>query len=174
MMMGMLQAGGLDLLIDAERLPDDHNPRGYFEFQPVKSLRRGLPAPWLPQARGKGLKVVSRLLFELPPEYSYNVIFMRRPVPEVLASQRQMVQSSGGTVTDEEDVKLGRIFADHLEEIDGWLAATDYLRTLNVSYSAVVEHPLNQAGRVAEFLGLPLAVEEMVAAVDAKLYRQRR
>ena len=173
MMMGMLKAGGLDLLVDDERAPDDHNPRGYFEYQPVKSLRRGTPAPWLAQAQGKGLKVVTRLLFELPPEQSYDVIFMRRPVAEILASQRQMMHSAGRTVDDEEDARLAQIFSDHLAEVDAWIADRDNLRSLNVTYGEVIEQPRVQAERVCGFLGLPLEPEKMVTAVDAELYRQR-
>lgn len=173
MMMGMLQAGGLDLLVDEVRAPDEHNPRGYFEYQPVKSVQRGTPAPWLEQAAGKGLKVVSRLLFELPPKYFYNVIFMRRSLEEILASQGQMLHSIGRPVDDDEDTKLARVFADHLVEVDAWLATMDHLRTLNVAYADVVEYPREQVDRVVGFLGLSLETDKMVAAVDANLYRQR-
>ena len=40
MMMAMLGAGGLDLLQDGVRAPDEDNPRGYFEYEPVKRLAR--------------------------------------------------------------------------------------------------------------------------------------
>ena len=36
--MKMLGAGGLPLLTDGVRVPDDSNPDGYFEFEPVKLL----------------------------------------------------------------------------------------------------------------------------------------
>ena len=173
MMMGMLKAGGLDLLVDDERAPDDHNPRGYFEYQPVKSLARGMPAPWLSRAQGMALKVVSRLLFELPPEYRYEVIFMRRPVAEILASQSQMMHSAGHPIDDKEDARLAHIFSDHLVEVDSWIANRANLRSLNVTYAEVIEQPRVQAERVVGFLDLPLEPEKMVTAVVAELHRQR-
>ena len=41
LMMQMLAAGGLPALTDGERAADDSNPRGYFEYEPVKRLRAG-------------------------------------------------------------------------------------------------------------------------------------
>ena len=36
MMMGMLEAGGLELVVDGIRAADEDNPRGYYEFERVK------------------------------------------------------------------------------------------------------------------------------------------
>ena len=55
MMMQMLAAGGMPVLTDGERDPDPDNPRGYFEFAPVK--RTAQDARWLAGARGKAVKV---------------------------------------------------------------------------------------------------------------------
>ncbi len=38
MMMAMLEAGGVDILTDCLREADEDNPKGYFEFEPVKQL----------------------------------------------------------------------------------------------------------------------------------------
>ncbi|MBK1637151.1 hypothetical protein [Rhodovulum adriaticum] len=38
MMMGMLAAGGVPPLTDELRTANEDNPRGYFEFEPVKDL----------------------------------------------------------------------------------------------------------------------------------------
>jgi hypothetical protein len=39
-------------------------------------------------AEGKAVKVVSALLQYVPSQYTYKIIFMQRPMPEVLASQK--------------------------------------------------------------------------------------
>ena len=39
LVMQMLAAGGFPVLTDEARPPDDHNPRGYLEYAPVKALR---------------------------------------------------------------------------------------------------------------------------------------
>ena len=45
MLMQMLAAGGMGVLSDALREPDEDNPRGYLEFEPVKNLLKD--STWL-------------------------------------------------------------------------------------------------------------------------------
>ena len=93
MMMQMLAAGGLPLLTDGVRPPDCDNPRGYFEFEPVKRTRED--PSWVPTAVGKAVKMVTMLLRDLPGEFDYRVILMYRDPEEVLASQKAMLGRSG-------------------------------------------------------------------------------
>ncbi len=95
LMMQMLVAGGLPALTDAVRSPDESNPRGYFEFEPVKRLRTD--ASWLEQARGRAVKIIHLLLRELPTDgrFQYRVLFLRRPLEEVIASQSAMLARAG-------------------------------------------------------------------------------
>ena len=37
-MMQMLEAGGAKLLIDGERVDDVDNPKGYYEWEPIKQI----------------------------------------------------------------------------------------------------------------------------------------
>src|ERR1700747_3518113 len=78
LMMQMLSAGGMPVLTDRHRSPDKSNPRGYFEFEPVKRLRTD--QSWLPAAQGRALKVIHLLLTELPADrrFAYQVLFMQR------------------------------------------------------------------------------------------------
>ncbi|MGH8657906.1 MAG: hypothetical protein ACREV4_05355 [Gammaproteobacteria bacterium] len=66
MVMSMLEAGWLPILSDCERAADEHNPKGYFEYERVKNLQRETDKSWLRLARGKGLKVISHWLETLP------------------------------------------------------------------------------------------------------------
>ena len=90
LMMQMLQAGGMPLLTDGRRAADGDNPKGYCEFEPAKRLKDD--ASWLGAAEGRAVKLVSALLFDLPPERRYRVIFMTRDLDEVLASQRDLLR----------------------------------------------------------------------------------
>src|SRR5450432_3057856 len=90
LMMQMLAAGGMPLLTDQIRAPDQDNPRGYFEFERVKQIKRD--QAWLGSAVGKAVKIIHLLLYDLPPNRNYRVIFMRRNIEEVLISQRKMLQ----------------------------------------------------------------------------------
>ena len=68
MMMSALEAGGLPLLTDGLRQADLNNPKGYFEYEPVKKLPKGQTG-WLLSADGKAVKVISALLTYLPEDF---------------------------------------------------------------------------------------------------------
>ena len=92
MVMQMLAAGGVAVLADDERLPDENNPRGYLEYEPAKRIVSD--ASWVETARGQAVKIVAPLVRHLPRGESappYLVVHMRRPIDEVVASQRTML-----------------------------------------------------------------------------------
>ena len=82
LMMQMLKAGGLEILSDDNRQADSDNPKGYLEYEPVKALRRD--NTWLQMAQGKAVKIISSLLPYLHRDLSYQIIFMKRPLAEVI------------------------------------------------------------------------------------------
>ena len=172
MMMAMLEAGGLKLVTDGIRKPDDDNPRGYYEFERVKKLPEG-DTQWLKAARGKGVKVISALLRHLPPQYHYKIIFMRRSMPEVLASQEKMLERRGERTANGDNEKLARLFEKHLEDVGKWLAAQRNAEVLYVSYNDVLEAPDSWAEEVNRFVGGFLDVARMRETVDRGLYRNR-
>jgi hypothetical protein len=172
MMMRALFLGGLPILTDEERQADADNPHGYFEFEPVKKLRES--ADWLPEAVGKAVKIISFLLEALPPTYRYDVIFMQRAIPEVLASQRQMLLRRGETPDPpEKEAKLAQIYEKHLAKIQAWLQSQPNIRTHFVEYRQVLSSAQPVLAGINEFLGGTLNLEAMCAAVDPALYRQR-
>jgi hypothetical protein len=171
MMMRMLEAGGMPLLTDNLRAADEDNPRGYYEFEPVKQIDQD--PSWVQQARGRAVKMISALLKYLPPDLSYKVIFMRRSMPEILASQRQMLLRRGEPTDEISDERMTDIFQRHLSQVEAWLDAEPYLEVLYVQYDQVVQDPLGESERVSAFLGLQLNVARMVSTVDPELYRQR-
>jgi len=85
MMMRMLEAAGIQPLTDHIRTADSDNLKGYYEFERVKKLKEGDVA-WLSDAQGKAVKIIAALLIELPSNYEYHVLFMRRKMEEILAS----------------------------------------------------------------------------------------
>ena len=80
--MQMIVAGGIPALTDGQRTADDDNPRGYYEFERVKSLRAD--KAWLDLAQGKVVKVIHLLRPELPADRPYRVVFMERDLREVV------------------------------------------------------------------------------------------
>src|SRR5688572_18254457 len=87
LMCQMLDNGGIEVVTDGIRTADTDNPRGYYELEKVKKLKQD--ASWLPETRGKAFKMVSQLLYDLPRTERYRVIFMRRDLDEMLASQEK-------------------------------------------------------------------------------------
>ena len=173
MMMRMLAAGGVAPLTDGHRTADVDNPGGYYELEQVKKLSKGDTA-WLQGAEGKAVKVIVTLLYELPPEHRYRVIFMRRRMEEVLASQRQMLVNRGQDPDAVPDEEMARIFRQHLAKLDGWLAERPNVELIDVDYNALVTGGGSAtARRVAEFLDRPLDIPAMEAVVDPELYRRR-
>ncbi|RMH43218.1 MAG: sulfotransferase family protein [Deltaproteobacteria bacterium] len=169
LMMQMLHRGGLPVLSDGERTADDDNPRGYFELEAVKATARD--ASWVAEAEGKVVKVISELLPHLPADRTYRVIFMRRRLDEVLASQRRMLQRRGEPLGDDDAMRS--LFARHVERAERFLRDADHMTALYVSYNRLVADPAAQAARVAAFLGGIVDPAAMAAAVDPSLYRNR-
>jgi Sulfotransferase domain len=172
LMMQMLQAGGMQLLTDGQRAPDEHNPRGYFEHEGVKHSRTDVS--WLEQANGKVVKVVHLLLQYLPANRDYRVIFMLRVLEEVIVSQRVMLKQQGRASAMLTDAALADVFEKQLTTMRQWLAERPNFRVLYVNYRDVIDDPTNMAGQINLFLGGNLLVADMAAAVNPALYRQRK
>ncbi len=68
------------MLCDYLHAEDDDKPRDYYEFEPVKKIK--VDHSLVPGARGMVVKVI---LYDLPPDYQYRVVFMERSMAEVRA-----------------------------------------------------------------------------------------
>ena len=171
MMMKMLEAGGLPVYQDGLRVADADNPKGYYEAERVKDLARD--ASWLGEARGSAIKIISSLLTYLPPDLGYKIIFMRRELPEVLASQQTMLERSGHPPGEASDEVMAAKFSIHLRKIAKFLHETGW-QVLDIKYAEVIADAAGQAARVNAFLGGALDEQKMIQVVDNSLYRQRR
>lgn len=171
MTMKMLAAGGVPILTDQVRPADEDNPEGYFELERVKRL--GVYSGWLCDAPGKAIKVVSFHLAELPPAYDYKILFVRRALPEVLASQRQMLLRNGKSAPPEGDPAMAAAYEEHLRKTYAWLARQHHLQVLFLDHHATVEQPFVAAEAIQTFLEQNLDCAAMAAAVNPTLYRQR-
>jgi hypothetical protein len=173
MMMKMLEAGGLPPLTDNIRTADEDNPKGYYEFERVKKLREGDTA-WLPEARGKVVKAIAALLPYLPGTFEYRVIFMRRAMPEVLASQRQMLIRRGEDPDKIPDEDMTRLYTKHLQQVDQWIASQANVRRIDIDYNDLIKDPDPQIAAINQFLDNRLDAAKMAEAIDPALYRQRK
>ena len=170
-MMQMLVAGGMDPLADGERHADADNPRGYLEWERIKQLPNDPGC--IAEAEGKVVKVISRLLLALPAGHEYRVVFMQRPLPEVLASQDQMLRRRGTYKEGSDPAIISLAFEKHLREVYSWLDDKPYVKALRLPYHEVLTRPKEIAQQLTQFLEIELNLEEMTQQVDASLYRNR-
>lgn len=169
LMMQMLHQGGCSILTDSRREPDTDNPAGYFEYENVKRLRQD--TSWLPQARGKAVKIVSQLLYDLPATEHYRVIFMERDADEVLVSQEKMLRRLNQPAVPRETMKQACDL--HLQRLFEWLAQRSEFTILRVSYNYLIQTAAAEISRISEFLDGSVDVGGMSGAIDPALYRNR-
>ena len=173
MMMRTLEMGGIPLLTDHLRTADDDNPHGYYELEIVKKLPAG-EYEWLKDARGKAVKIISELLRYLPAEYSYKIIFMRRNMEEILASQKKMLINRDEDPAKIDDENMSKMFRKHLKYVNEWINSHANFKRIDIEYNRMVKDPGPCIEQLNLFLQYPgLDMEKMRGAVDKKLYRHR-
>jgi predicted AlkP superfamily phosphohydrolase/phosphomutase/tetratricopeptide (TPR) repeat protein len=172
MMMQMLEAGGMPLFTDGIRAADRDNPRGYLEYEKTRQLRRD--SAWLPDARGRAVKVIAQLLADLPrlDGLGYVVIFMERDPEEVIQSQRAMLARRGKKGSELPGERLREIFSQQVRQAK-LVLATRKIPTLFVSYENTVQEPTSAVARLTKVFG-GLDMRKMADAVDPALRRQKR
>jgi hypothetical protein len=172
MMMRMLETGGLPVMIDLIREADDDNPNGYYEFEAVKHTKED--PSWLDASDGKVVKMVYRLLYDLPEDRTYYVLFMGRHLDEVLASQRVMLERHGSGADGITDAQMRAMFQAEIDKFFKWIADRPCFKMIRVDYNNLLADPRGELTKVNEFLGGGLDVEAMAATVDPSLYRNRK
>jgi hypothetical protein len=174
-MMQLLEAGGLPAMTDQERKADIDNPRGYYEWEAIKQIAKKPELLDDEAVQGKAIKCISMLLRMLPTKHHYKVIFMMRPIQEVVASQRAMTNRLGTKGANLETEQLERGLRAHREEIRRWGTTTPEVEWLEISYPALVRDPAPAIAKLAEFLGSELVPNEeaMAAVIDSSLHRKR-
>ncbi len=170
LMMQMLQQGGIPAVTDEIRAADTDNPRGYYEFERVKKTKED--PSWLPEARGKVVKMVSSLLYDLPATETYRVVFMRRDIDEMLESQEKMLARLSRTAAPRDQMKTS--FSVHLDRLFHWFPLQPHIKLLEVSYNDLLHTPESEICRVARFLDHVPSASQMLAAIDLSLYRNRK
>ena len=171
MMMRMLEAGGMEIVVDNIRKADKDNPHGYFEYEKVKKIKED--SSWLDHTRGKVFKMVSMLLYDLPSNRNYKIIFIKRNMREVLASQKKMLKRRERDKDGVDNEEMGRLFKKHLNQIERWLETQENIDVVYISYNDVIEKPQENAEMVNQFLGSRLNINSMLKAIDKSLYRNR-
>ena len=117
--------------------------------------------------------MISFLIKDLPDDNDYRVIFMRRDLGEVLASQNKMIERLGSEDTTARDEAMKEAYRNDIVRTRLLCKKRPNFELLEVHYKATVEDPAATASEVNAFLGDHLDEAAMRAAVDAALYRNR-
>lgn len=176
LMMQMLEAGGLAPKTDGERKADKDNPKGYYEWEAIKGVKAN---PKLMDEAGlekKAIKCVSAILLQMPTNHEYKVIFMTRPVGEVVASQAAMIERLQTEGAHLDPAQIERGLESHRNAAINWMRKNARVKFLEVDYPTLVRNPDAYLKQVAEFLGPELlpAPQRMRGVIDASLYRKRK
>ena len=171
LLMQMLAAAGLPPKTDGLRPPDAHNPRGFFEWEPIKTLAQN-PGR-LREAAGHAVKVVSSQLAHVPPDSPCRVLWIDRDIAEIAASQEKMLRALHPERALEPLPERHARLARHRDETLAQ-AATRAHPLLRISHARLLREPAAIAGEIAAFLGplLPRP-EAMPACVDPTLHREK-
>jgi len=171
--MNMLAAGGMQIMTDSERVADIDNPKGYFEYERIKDLEKETDKSYVREGRGKVLKVISFLIKDLPGDNDYRVIFMRRDLDEVLASQNKMIQRLGTEDSTAAEEAMREAYRNDIVRTRLLCKKRPNFELIEVSYKSTIEDPAATARSVNAFVGGHLDEAAMRNAVDSSLYRNR-
>ena len=116
--------------------------------------------------QGKAFKMVSMLLYELPMDKTYKVIFMKRNMEEMLKSQKVMLQRLKRKDADVGDEQMLEKLKKHLRHVENWLEGKSNIEVIYLSYNALLEKPAEITRTVCQFLGNYLNAEKMAGVVD--------
>lgn len=157
MMMNILKKGGVPIIQDHKRPPDEDNPKGYLEVEyprlKVNRLRKFA-----------ALKLLSPYLYDINDLSKYTFIYMTRDLDEVVESQHKMLRRPYNTIHRMKDKAL---YFKHSVEVRQYLLQNkaeviwvDYNKVLTDRYSELnkIRHLVTDFGKA-------------IGVVDEKLYR---
>lgn len=174
LLMQMLENGGIPILKDSERLPDEHNPYGYFEYQPINNLNVIADISYLQNYKGYAIKIVSPILVKITISFPARVIFLKRPLPEVILSQQKMAQKRNDQQSAPIDTnRLLIIFEKHIRQTINSLYRNPNLKVLEVNFPEIFSNPKYIIDSVNTFLDGNLDTNKMYTSISPELYRNK-
>jgi predicted AlkP superfamily phosphohydrolase/phosphomutase/tetratricopeptide (TPR) repeat protein len=171
LMMQILDKAGMTLFTDNSRIPDDNNPKGFFEHEAVKRLARD--NTWLKETKGKVVKIIAPLLFALPEKFIYKIIFMNRNIHEVILSQQKMLTSEGRAKEGTFSISLNNSFSNILKKVENWRERSHHVEILYIEHKELIKNPVIEINKVKQFLDFEVSAQELSKIIDRNLYRSK-
>ena len=170
MLMQILYAGGVETSFDNSRLPDESNPKGYYELAGGKIINKLMDGTFpLVDYKGKFVKITAYGLKYLPPG-DYKVIYSERNIEEILDSMEKMadIKDNNREETRGSFIKLNSMIKNYIRNRKD-------IEFLLVNYNEILSNPSFNIKKIHDFLGMQdIDLEKMINVVDKNLYRQRK
>ena len=175
LMMQMLVAGGMEAITDGKRTADEHNPKGYLEWEEIKRIAQAPELLDADEYDGQAIKVVSVLLKSMPREHDYKVIFMQRPIPQIVRSQARMIEKLGTEGAQLEEREIARGLTAYRRDALDWLKTAQHMEAIEIDYPSLIRSPEEWIQKITHFLGNDRLQQsdQMNSVIDRGLFRQR-
>jgi tetratricopeptide (TPR) repeat protein len=172
MMMQILEAAGIPIYSDGKRQPDESNPNGYYEHEKVKLLIQN--NRWMNEAKGKAVKIVVPLLYKIPKNFTYKVIFMLRDMDEIIDSQHKMLVRSGKRKDIGFDFSIKEAYSKYISQKEKWIVKNPNIEILFVRYEDAINNPQNVLQNIRKFLNISFDINQTAKIVLPQLYRIKK
>jgi len=172
LMMQLLDKGEVPIAYDTKRKPDINNPRGYYELEGGKIIKKIIDNTFdFDKYTGKFIKITAYGLQYLPVyEYKrYKIIYMYRNIDEIVESMNKMSDKTFDSYeTKELLIKL------KISAIDTMRLREDIEYKI-ISYNGLLKdhNNPNELDNIRYFLP-DFNVNEAKKVIDEKLYRNRK
>ena len=145
-------------------------------------MRLKIDRSWVGEARGKAIKVVAPLLSGMPlrlPRESggkpkpvtYRVLYMERPMDQILTSQDSFLKRLGKEGS--EQANIAKAYHQQERRARQW-CATPNVHAMSVPYEELVHDPETILPSIASFLNAEDQLEAMKERIDPALHRAGR
>jgi tetratricopeptide (TPR) repeat protein len=165
LMMEILAAGGLPILAAERRqLPHQH-PDWHWEWDAMHSMCSDPRV--LDSVGGRVIMIPSGLVPQLDPKHEYRIVWMKRPVEEVIDEQFPMAVG-GLEMPAAERAQLVGSLGRHVEQMGRVLRDRPQVELLEVDHSMLLREPEVQLGRLRAFFGDELtgSLEQMKEVLE--------
>ena len=170
MIMQILCAVHVPVAFDDLRLPDENNPKGYFELEGGKIINKLMNGTFpLQKYQGQFIKITAYGLLYLP-KGKYKIIYIERNLEEILDSMQKM-----SPIVDLEPEKTKESFMRLNKKVKHEIHMRQDIEVLFVNFNDIIISPKNHIERICSFIQIPTSCStKMIDAIENRLYRQKR
>ncbi|MCX8064334.1 MAG: sulfotransferase [Candidatus Hydrogenedentes bacterium] len=170
LIMQILKRIGVPILYENSKVPDEHNPHGYYEYERVKEIPVSNNWEWLKDYRGYAVKIISPILISIPIDFPCRIIVTSRAIEEVIISQEKMI---GTPKLSSEKEYLKSIYKKHMTILRKKIEKNPWVKTIEVNYNELIFYPYQNLEKLSSFLKIKINIEEVSKIIDPTLYRVR-